>query len=103
MTVTDCRCPGKWKFEGSGTACSVLITFAVAVPEGNRSFSFRIVWVRSGTAQKTPRKAKASDQSTSWPYDRMTGPSGGFCSVVMMPMAGITPTKPVNGHAEAAT
>lgn len=102
MTVTDCRCSGIWEIRGSGTACRVLMTFAVAVPEGNRSFSFRMVWVRSGTAQKTPRKAKASDQSTSWPYDRMTGPSGGFCSAVMMPIAGITPTNPVSGQGTAA-
>ena len=77
------------------------MTFAVAVPDGKRSFSFRMVWVRRGTAQKTPRNAKARDQSTSWPYDRMTGPSGGFCSFVMMPMAGITPTRPVGDKDEA--
>ncbi|KAA6425646.1 MAG: hypothetical protein FRX49_04543 [Trebouxia sp. A1-2] len=64
------------------------------IPEGNLSFSFSMVWVRRGTAQKTPRNAKARDHRTSCPYDSMTGPSGGFWSTVMIPMAGITPTKP---------
>lgn len=92
MTLTVCSCSGGCVFVG--TACSVLITFAVAVPEGNLSFSFSMVWVRRGTAQKTPRNAKARDHRTSCPYDSMTGPSGGFWSTVMIPMAGITPTKP---------
>ena len=92
MTLTVCSCSGGCVFVG--TACSVLITFAVAVPEGNLSFSFSMVWVRRGTAQKTPKNAKARDHRTSCPYDSTTGPSGGFCSTVMIPIAGITPTKP---------
>ncbi len=92
MTLTVCSCSGGCVLVG--TACSVLITFAVAVPEGNLSFSLRMVWVRKGTAQKTPRNAKARDHSTSCPYDSMTGPSGGFWSTVMIPIAGITPTNP---------
>ncbi len=98
MTLTVCSCSGSCVFVG--TACSVLITFAVAVPEGNLSFSLRMVWVRRGTAQKTPRNAKARDHSTSCPYDSMTGPSGGFCSTVIIPIAGMTPTKPVMFHWE---
>lgn len=96
MTLTVCRCSGGCVVVG--TACSVLITFAVAVPEGNLSFSLRMVWVRRGTAQKTPRNAKARDHRTSCPYDSMTGPSGGFCSTVIIPIAGITPTKPAKYH-----
>jgi hypothetical protein len=98
MTLTVCSCSGSCVFVG--TACSVLITFAVAVPEGNLSFSLRMVWVRRGTAQKTPRNAKARDHSTSCPYDSMTGPSGGFCSTVIIPIAGMTPTKPAMFHWE---
>lgn len=37
---------------------------AVAVPEGNLSFSRRMVCRRSGTAKKTPKKASASDHNT---------------------------------------
>jgi hypothetical protein len=41
----------------SGRPCSVRMTLAVAVPDGKRRFSRRMVCVRSGTAMNTPRNA----------------------------------------------
>mmetsp|Transcript_7635 Transcript_7635/g.22605 ORF Transcript_7635/g.22605 Transcript_7635/m.22605 type:complete len:311 (+) Transcript_7635:1794-2726(+) len=72
----------------------VRIIWAVAVPDGKRNFSLRMVWVRRGTAMKTPKNARAAAQASSWPADSLTGPCGGFSSDVSLLRAGTTPTKP---------
>ena len=52
------------------------------------------VWVRRGTAMKTPRKASASDHSISCHQGNTIGPPAGFCCLFIMPSAGTMPTSP---------
>lgn len=85
---------GSW-----GAPCNVRMTFAVAVPDGKVSFSLMMVCVRRGTAQNTPMKARDSDQSRSWPNERVTAPPGFPALGVMIPRAGMTPTSPTQHRA----
>lgn len=52
------------------------------------------VWVRKGTAIKTPRKASASDHSISCHQGNTIGPPAGFCCLFIIPSAGTMPTSP---------
>ena len=73
-------------------ACRVWMILAVAVPDGNLSFSLMMVCVRRGTAQKTPMKASAKDHNMSWPAEKTICGSSNE-------KAGITPTNPVASNA----
>ena len=53
-----------------------------------------MVCVRRGTAMKTPKKASESDHSSSCPGLKVMAPDGGFCADVIIPSAGMMPTRP---------
>ena len=76
------------RVEVGSEACRVWMILAVAVPDGNLSFSLMMVCVRRGTAQKTPMKASAKDHNMSWPAEKTICGSSNE-------KAGITPTNPV--------
>lgn len=78
---------------GTGALCSSAISCAVAVPEGNTSFSLTITCRRSGTARKTPKNATAKHHTTRSVYPSTMG-SRPSISCVIMPRAGMMPTKP---------
>lgn len=78
------------------------IISAVAVPEGNRSFSRMIVCFRKGTAKNTPKKATPSDQSINCQPDNTIGPSV-WSSFVNKPSAGMMPTKPIENKSSSSS
>mmetsp|Transcript_130175 Transcript_130175/g.259675 ORF Transcript_130175/g.259675 Transcript_130175/m.259675 type:complete len:393 (+) Transcript_130175:320-1498(+) len=81
----------------SGLAWSSSISLAVAVPDGNGSFSTRMVCRRSGTAKKTPKYVSAAHQIKRCHSDSFTAGS-------RSPKAGTIPTKPpANGIVAVAT
>ena len=50
----------------------------------SRAGHLRMVWVRSGTAKKTPKNASAPAHASSCPVDSVTPPCGGFSSSVSL-------------------
>ena len=67
------------------------MSLAVAVPDGKRSCSTRIVWRRSGTAKKIPKYVSAAHHTSSCSGDSVIGPPSAAVSIAS---AGTMPTKP---------
>ena len=92
----------------AGQQAPIATRAAVAVPHrmqrsqthGNLVWpALMMVCVRRGTAMKTPKNASPRDQSSSFPGDSTIGPNGGFCPGVIMPSAGMMPTRPATRQA----
>mmetsp|Transcript_31286 Transcript_31286/g.74352 ORF Transcript_31286/g.74352 Transcript_31286/m.74352 type:complete len:234 (-) Transcript_31286:75-776(-) len=82
----------------------IAITSAVAVPEGNGSFSRWMTCLRRGTAKKTPKNASAQLHAASWGALSSKPPLGGFSSGVSCEKAGMMPTNPAaSGMVAVAT